>query len=220
MKQKQDHHCPVHDMSRREFLCAGLAAGTGLLLPHHVHADGGIHELKGTVFVNREPASPSTSIRPGDLVTVADGGKISFMLGSDVYLLRGGSSLKIGKEENLLVKTLRLLTGGLLAVFGKGEKEITTRAATIGIRGTGIYLDTAPDKTYFCTCYGETELRVDKKQWIMTAEHHHSAWIYTPVDGQRKVEDMGMFMGNFEYHTDDHLRAAEALAGRKVPFDT
>jgi len=220
---RQKHHktgCACHGMSRRDFLALGAAAGAGLILPGSAQAADNIRELQGTVFVNRTLASPATPINPGDLVTVAHGGKLSFVVGDDAYLLRGASSLRLQKGDNLLVKGLRLLTGGLLAVFGKGEKTIQTRTATIGIRGTGIYLDTRPGKTYFCTCYGETELRVGNDKRIITAEHHRSAWIYSPAVGEYKVEDMGMFMGTFDNHTDDNLRAQEALVGRTVPFDT
>lgn len=220
---KQEQHkaaCRCYGMSRRDFLALGAATGAGLILPGVAQAAGNIRDMKGTVFVNRTLANPSTSINPGDLVTVAHGGKISFVVGEDAYLLRGGSSMLLERQGNFLVKGLRLLTGGLLAVFGRGEKTIHTRATTIGIRGTGIYLDTAPDKTYFCTCYGETELRVGSDKRIMAAEHHHSAWIYTPATGGHVVEDMGVSMGEFQYHTDDELRTAEALVGRTVPFDS
>lgn len=219
MKQQHQPHCPHHRVSRRDFLALGAAAGTGMVLPGHARAANNIRDMHGTVFVNRTLANPSTPINPGDLVTVAQGGKLSFVVGKDAYLLRGGSSLHLEKYDNFLVKGLRLLTGGMLAVFGKGEKTIRTQAAVIGIRGTGIYLDTAPDKTYFCTCYGETELQVGQDKRIITAEHHHSAWIYAPVAGSYKVDDMGIFMGDFQYHTDDELRASEALVGRTVPFD-
>ena len=194
-------------------------AGTGLIFSGLAEAADNIREMRGTVFVNRRLANPSTSIKAGDLVTVAHGGKLSFVIDSDAYLLRGGSSMYIEKDEKSTVNGLRLSTGGLLAVFGSGEKTIRTRAATIGIRGTGIYLDTESEKTYFCTCYGETELSVNNDRRIMAAEHHHSAWIYTPHTGKTFIQDMGMFMGNYEYHTDDVLRAQEALVGRTVPFD-
>ena len=53
---------------------------------------------------------------------------------------------------------LRLLTGSLLSVFGeRGANQalsVNTSTATIGIRGTGIYMEAEPDLTYLCTCYG------------------------------------------------------------------
>ncbi len=219
MKPKHQHNCLHCDHSRRDFLSLAAIASTGLVFSGLARGADNIREMRGTVFVNRRLANPATSIKAGDLVTVAHGGKLSFVIDDDAYLLRGGSSMYIEKNEKFVVNGLRLSTGGLLAVFGRGEKTIMTRAATIGIRGTGIYLDTKPEKTYFCTCYGETELSVNNDRRIMAAEHHHSAWIHTPHMGKTVIQDMGMFMGDYEYHTDDVLRAQEALVGRTVPFD-
>ena len=39
--------------------------------------------------------------------------------------------------------------------------------------------------------------------------------IETHRHGRNEIHDMA----GFEYHSDDELRAAEALQGRKVPFD-
>ena len=220
---KKHHHpgCPCHDHGRRDFLKVGAATAVGLLLPRSGYAANNIRELQGTVFVNRQLADLSTPIQPGDVVTVAHGGKLSFVFNQDAYVLRGGSSLQLEGSDSLVVKGLRLLTGGLLAVFGSGEKTIRTRSTTLGIRGTGIYLDTMPDKTYFCTCYGRVELQaegLDKR--IVEATHHQSAWIHTPYAGQCTVDKMGSWMGEYKYHNDDELRRAEALVGRTVPFDS
>ena len=40
-------------------------------------------------------------------------------------------------------------------MFPKGRQlRLTTQTATIGIRGTGVYVEAEPSQTYFCTCYG------------------------------------------------------------------
>jgi len=33
-----------------------------------------------------------------------------------------------------------------------------TATTTAGIRGTGIYVEASPERTYFCTCYGTVEI--------------------------------------------------------------
>lgn len=220
MSQKnkpESHHedCSCHaSMSRRGFLSLGAAAGTALLLPN-AHAAQNINELGGTVFVNRRRASLATAINPGDQVTVAHGGHLVFTIGEDVYRLRGGSSMQLESDSNFVVSALRILTGGLLATFGKGEKTIHTRMATIGIRGTGIYIDNEPSKTYFCTCYGETELRVPGvMNQTFTAEHHNAVMLYTPQGKRPELHQMA----GFEGHTDDELRTNESYVGRSVPF--
>lgn len=208
--------CSCGFPGRRGFIKAGLLVGTGLMLSHETVRANSVQALTGGVFVNRRYAAEGTPVGPGDIVTVAHGGSVSFTLGDDAYLLRGGTSLKIEGENHAMVSILRLFTGALLGVFGHGEKLIATRAATIGIRGTGIYLDTAPERTYFCTCYGETELNVSGlERRVIRAEHHKANMIETPRHGRNEIHGMA----GFEYHSDDELRAAEALQGRKVPFD-
>jgi hypothetical protein len=101
--------------------------------------------------------------------------------GDDAFMLRGGSSLKIETGGQAMTSVLRLITGALLAVFGHGDKSVITRAAAIGVRRTGLYLDTAPEQTYFCTCYGETELSVNGlSDRLITDEHHNAVMIHTP----------------------------------------
>ena len=51
---------------------------------------------------------------------------------------------------------LRVVTGAVLSVFSPGEsKTLRTSTATIGIRGTAVYLEAEESRTYVCTCYGE-----------------------------------------------------------------
>ena len=35
---------------------------------------------------------------------------------------------------------------------------MTTKNASIGIRGTGVYMESDPEQTYFCTCYGPADV--------------------------------------------------------------
>lgn len=220
-KHKEDSHnmhhanCSCSAMGRRGFLKTGLIAGGGLLLPGDLSANS-IQDMSGKVFINRRFASPGSAVNPGDTVTVAHGGHASFTVNEDAYLLRGGSSLTIEPDSGVLRKGLRLLTGAVLAVFGEGSQQIRTRTATIGIRGTGLYLDTSPKKTYFCTCYGETELRVNGMDTrVISATHHSAVMLYTPANDVPNLHEMA----GFEDHSDDELRALEKLHGRNVPFD-
>ena len=94
---------------------------------------------------------------------VSKDGKLVFSMGEDAFLLRGGTTLQVySDQDNLLVMALRLVTGGVLGVFGK--RKITTRiytvTATIGVRGTAVYAAVSKDKLYTCTCYGHTDLIV------------------------------------------------------------
>ena len=87
-------------------------------------------------------------------VTVGPGGEVMFVVGGAALMPRKNSNLE------LLEDGFRLVSGAVLAVFGAGQRrELRTPTATIGIRGTAVYLETQRTHTYVCTCYGETVLR-------------------------------------------------------------
>jgi hypothetical protein len=86
-------------------------------------------------------------------VTVGPGGETMFVLGGAALMPRKNSNLE------LLEDGFRLVSGAVLAVFGPGkQRQLRTPTATIGIRGTAVYLETQRTGTYVCTCYGETRL--------------------------------------------------------------
>lgn len=86
-------------------------------------------------------------------VTVGPGGETMFVLGGAALMPRTNSNLE------LLEDGFRLVAGAVLAVFGAGQRrELRTPTATIGIRGTAVYLETQRTGVYVCTCYGETVL--------------------------------------------------------------
>lgn len=194
-------------------MARSVALGAALYLPVQAAA-GQVRALTGSVFVNRSRADRDTVIRPGDRVTAAHGAQLIFTLDDDAFLVRGGSSLQLERRSGLLVSGLRLLTGGLLAVFGRGDREIVTSRATIGIRGTAVYLKDSPERTYFCTCYGNTEIHSGQHRVPVSATHHQAHYIDgsgadANVTGVDQVID----------HSDDELRALEALVGRVPRFD-
>lgn len=116
---------------------------------------------------------------------------------------------------------LRLLTGALMGVFGKRpgaeQYRISTPTATIGIRGTGIYAESEPDRTYLCTCYGSTQIAPaghEHQSAQVTASHHdHPRWVLPePAEGHRIVP------APMYNHNDLELMTLEALVGREAPF--
>lgn len=203
---------PDLPFNRRRFLETSLILGAGLMLPASAAAN--IHSLNGRVFINNRPVRPDGVIAAGDHIVVGHGGNLTFSLGNDAYRLRGGTVLKLGGGDNILVQGLRLLTGGLLAAFGRGERQLITRTATIGIRGTALYLNVIPLQTYFCTCYGETVLSADGKRETVSATHHNAHIIDFDMGGT-----MSMAATEVRDHTDDELRELEGLVGRVPAFD-
>ncbi len=204
----------MHKIRRRNFLINTTGFGLCLLVPGFARA-ANIHELRGNVYINNKVATQSSIIGPGDLVTTGHGGRISFSVNADAYMLKEKTSMRIESNDNVVINALRLLTGKLLSVFEKGRnREIITSTATIGIRGTACFLNVMPHTTYFCTCYGKTELRAKDMRKEFEATHHNAHQL--DFDGMKV---MGMQLMQVKDHTDDELRQLEAYVGRVPLFD-
>lgn len=211
------------DESRRNFLIRALAAGmfvasplarAGMLgkVPHELPAGKSIYSLRGEFSVNGLTANADTHIGPGDVLHTGSGSMAIFVVGKDAFLMRGSSEMHLS-GDNLMVEGMRLVTGAVLSVFGKSRHHLATPTATIGIRGTGLYVEAQPDLAYVCTCYGTTEISntaaPDKAETIVSK--HHDAPRYVAADGSIRPAP-------FVSHSDEELMLIETLVGRTPPF--
>jgi hypothetical protein len=201
-------------------MLAALGAGSLLMLPR-VSAAGEISALKGSVSINGRPGDVKTPIFSGDTVETGKDSQLIFKLNEDAFLLRANSTLRLEKKTQYdpLISGLRLLTGALAVAFGKGTKKVYAQTFTAGIRGTGIYLESSPEVSYFCTCYGSTELmtRTDggtQDKEFITSTRHVSRYIYAAAqrNSQRIVPAPTI------NHTDEELAMLESLVGRSCPL--
>lgn len=203
-------------LSRRQFLVGTAGTTLTLMLPGLARA-ANIHELGGTVYINKQPAIPGSMVMPGDLVSTAHDGLITFSINGDAFMLKAQTSVRIGDAANPIINTLRLFTGRLLSVFEKGrERSIITSNAVIGIRGTACFLNVEPFKTYFCTCYGKTVLRTADMSKEFIATRHDAHELNYDETSSRFV---GMRSMQVLDHDDDELRKLEGYVGRTPPFD-
>jgi hypothetical protein len=203
-------------IERRLFLRglgAGVAVGFAELIQQALAAEPkslrqGVNTISGEVSVNGKPAHEGTAIARGDSVSTAAGAHAVFVIADNAFLLRANSRVDIG--ESSVATFMRVVTGGLLSVFGKGNKVITTPTATIGIRGTGCYIETDARKSYFCLCYGAVELRPLNGQAVRYTTTHHEKplWIENGVMKRAAVVN----------HTDAEVIMLDALVGRGSPF--
>lgn len=200
---------------RRTFIqrtLLALAAGLGL---RDASAAGtlpgqpGMRKLRGDVRVNGVAARQGTLVAPGDTVTTGADGEAIYVIGQDAFRQRANSTVQFG--DNVATDLLRVVTGRLLSVFGRGEKRLATPTATIGIRGTACYIEAEAQSTYFCLCYGEAELRTRRGE-TMTYEtyHHDKPMIISATAAMRAAPVVN--------HTDDELVELEDYVGRKPPF--
>lgn len=214
LDQKAVRSCRLH---RRRFLAASAALAAALMLPG-IARSANVRQLEGNVRVNGKRATRSTRVRPGDTIETGPKSRLVFVVGQDAFLLREQSRLALERSKGgkeVVVSGLRLLTGALLAVFAPGPRVIETATATAGIRGTGVYLEASATETYFCTCYGEVELR-DKASTVrklVVSGYHTPNRIYA-----RMVDGKMMAPANVKDHTDDELIMLEQLVGRTSPI--
>jgi hypothetical protein len=188
--------------------------------PEKLPDNKSIFSLEGQVRVNGQLANLASRIQGGDVVSTSGNSEIVFAVGSDSFIMRSNSQMEI-EGGGFFVNSLRLLTGSVLSVFGKRKPNqvmtINTGTATIGIRGTGVYMEAEPDLTYLCTCYGETELysSIDQNDSeLITAEHHDDPKYIS----NRSTRGSYIRSAPFKNHTDAELKLIEAIVGREVPF--
>jgi len=240
--------------SRREFLVQALSAGwlAGGLgwnspalaalfgkLPGKLPQGKSVFEVKGDVTIDGQPVTEKTVIKPTDKITTGSNSYLIAAVGANSFILRDRSVLDLG-GSNPLKQVMRLVSGKFLGVFGKlaGNRQLSlnTPVATIGIRGTGVYAESDPDKTYLCTCYGTTALAAAADyEWDtgapdakgrkrkdapavetdqVTAQHHDAPkYILAQADNGKRITP-----APFINHTDLELMTLEALVGRKTPF--
>ena len=212
----------IVERMRREWLRRALLAGVAIpILIRDAVAAGprasGMVEIKGEVLISGKPATAGATVKPGDSIATARGGAAVFVIGRDAFLMRENSELRTA-GSGILVDSLRLATGKLLSVFGSGRRSIETPTATMGIRGTGIYVEAEAERTYVCTCYGVVELQAknmkEARETVNTT--HHDAPRYIHAHGEMPIKMIAQ--APMINHTDAELVMLEALVGRKPPF--
>jgi len=181
----------------------------------------GLYKMRGDVSVNGKPARIGQLIGAGDTVVTGRASEAIYVIDRDAFLQREDSTLEFGADA---AKSLfRVITGKVLSVFGKSQsrRTLVTSTATVGIRGTGCYIEDegsgATARTYFCLCYGSVELTPtatpQERESYSTSHHDHPAYIYNDM----KMPTM-MVPAGVNNHTDDELTLLEGLLGRKPPF--
>ena len=229
----RDDDLPPEDEKRRQHLVRllTLSALTATPLsvvqaawwgskPEKLADDKSIFSLEGDVRVNGQRADLGTRIKGGDRVSTQGDSEVVFAVGGDSFILRSNSEMEI-EGGGFFVDALRMLTGSVLSVFGKrsGQQQLTMNSstATIGIRGTGVYMESEPGLTYLCTCYGQVGLYNNgdlNDSELITATHHDAPKYIT----DRKVRGTAIRPAPFKNHTDAELKILEAIVGREVPF--
>lgn len=211
--------------------------------PTRLPSDKSIYRITGQATVNGKEATLDTLIKPGDTVQTAKGSEIIFVVnGNNSMILRGDSHLLLEAEqkkieakkvepkndkikrfepaivqpETSFITGLKLFAGKLLSVSRNSPMQVKTVTATIGIRGTGFYVTSDPEQTYFCTCYGLTDVvsnfNPNSKETIQAKHHDKPVYIVNDPLG-KNIRSAPLID-----HTDQELSLIETLVGRTTPF--
>jgi hypothetical protein len=115
------------------------------------------------------------------------------------------------------VSVLRLLTGAVASVWGKGtRRQIITPTLTAGIRGTGVYTEVFPNRdnrSYFCNCYGVVDMAAGQNAVESRSNYHQAFWGEpNPVNGRSLTPAPAI------NHTDEELEFLARLVQQKTAW--
>lgn len=204
---------------RRGFLRAAAAwTAAGGFAAAQAQQRSNIVELQGDALLNGQRLTPDRFIQTGDRIETGPGAHLIFVIGNSAFQVRENSRLAVERGESLFtVSLLRLLTGAVVSVWGRGgARQIVTPTLTAGIRGTGVYAEVFPQqdlRTYFCNCYGRVDLSAGQDRAESVAEYHQSFWGEPrPVNGRLLTPARAI------NHTDEEVENLAALIGQRTAW--
>ena len=196
---------------------------TELPLGQSIYNFAGDVKVDGKIITKDNMAK--TVIRANSLVVTGEDGWIIFAVGKDAHHLRENSRLAL-ESSGVFEEAMRLLAGSVLSVFATrkpNEKQykMHTSTATVGIRGTAVYAesDTALNRSYICTCYGNMKISARANpsisENIQSAHHDSPRYIYADASQGDIIQPAPM-----KNHNDAELQLIEAIVGRTTPFSS
>jgi hypothetical protein len=173
----------------------------------------GVNRLQGTATVNGQAAAVGTPVKLGDRVSTGRGSQAVVVIHDDAFLLRGDTTIDF-KGRGGVLSDMLIASGKVLSVFSKKPMQVKAATASIGIRGTGGYIEIEPKRVYFCLCYGEAVIDGPGMASKTVKTTHHESPVYLTEDGGIMRAEPGPVLN----HTDDELILLESLVGREPPF--
>jgi FecR protein len=218
---------------RRRLLLQALAAGffSGGVIdpviaqifgdrPAKLPAGRSIYRVTGQATVDGKVATVDTKILGGATLETGRNSELVYAVGDSAFVMRGESKVifQAAQPDSTILSGLRMLSGRLLSVFASGRPlQLQTKTATIGIRGTGVYLEADPEQTYFCTCYGVADVQANddpqSKDTVAAKHHEKPLYILSGASAGKNIRN-----APFVNHTDQELMMIETLVGRQPPF--
>jgi hypothetical protein len=204
---------------RRSFLSAAAAwTAMGGYSAAFAQQRSNVVELVGDALLNGQRLMPQQTIQSGDSIATGPGSNLIFVIGNSAFQVRQNSRLVVERGATLnFVSVLRLLTGGVASVWGKGGRRgIVTPTLTAGIRGTGVYTEVLPAqnfRSYFCNCYGEVSLTAGNDRANSSASYHQAFW------GEAQAKEGRMLTpAKAINHTDEELEFLARLVNQRTAW--
>jgi len=177
-----------------------------------------VYRISGDVEINGAKGTLDSKITGGSTIKTGANSELVYVVNESAYIARPQTQIVVEVAETGFVGGLRLLAGKLLSVFPNGRPvKLNTRVASIGIRGTGVYLEADPEQTYFCTCYGVADVSANNdpqsKETIAASHHDRPLYILGNEPAGKNIRN-----APFVNHTDQELQLIETLVGRTPPF--
>ena len=216
--------------SRRQFLVYLLSTGALVTLPgctsnnqlqtlprpEELQPGQSIYQFSGAVTVNNQQVTLTTQIKAGDVIRTSDNSYLIFVFNKDAFILRSNSHMQI-PSATATGSAFQLHQGKVLSVLASRKTMITTPSAVIGIRGTGIYIESDPESSYVCTCYGTVDIATADdpgiNETIIATHHEAPRYILKDASSGSRIQP-----APFKDHDDHELLLIETLVGRTTPF--
>jgi hypothetical protein len=204
---------------RRSFLQAAAAwtAGGGFVAAQ-AQQRGNVVELRGDVLLNGQRLRQEQTIQTGDRIDTGPDAHLVFVVGNAAMQVRQNSRMLVERGSTInTVAVLRLFTGAVVSVFGRGSsRQIVTPTLTAGIRGTGVYTEVFADqgdRSYFCNCYGVVDMSARGDRAESRSVYHQSFWAEVePKNGRLLTPARAI------NHTDEEVENLAQLIGQQTAW--
>jgi hypothetical protein len=203
---------------RRQTLQAAAAwVATGGWSAAQAQQRSNIVEIEGDALLNGSRLVPQQTVQTGDVLQTGPNSRLVFVIGNASFHVRQNSRMTVERGNSLnAVSLLRLLTGAVVSVWGKGsDRRIVTPTLTAGIRGTGVYTEIFAEqdnRSYFCNCYGTVDLSTSQDRKTSVATYHEAIWA-DKRDGEVSLSPARAFN-----HTDEELEFLARLIGQRTAW--
>jgi hypothetical protein len=204
---------------RRSFLQAAAAwTSLGGAATVQAQSRSNIVQMLGDATVNGTRLAPEQTIQTGDEISTGPQSTLIFVVGTSAFHVRQNSRITVERGASLnAVSVLRLLTGAVVSVWGKGtSRQIITPTMTAGIRGTGVYteiFENLDGRSYFCNCYGTVEMTSGRDKTTSVSEYHEAYWgEVAPKNGRSLTPAKAI------NHTDAELEYLARLADQRTAW--